>query len=94
METTDFFRCRIDAMINLRHPLAVLATWLPRAVIEASLVHLDSLRARSAPAIPRSLEVQEPGAMLARVAQPSKRLGASCAAGQRNVRRQSTSGFR
>ena len=26
METTDFFRCRIDAMINLRHPLAVLAT--------------------------------------------------------------------
>ena len=29
METTDFFRCRIDAMINLRHPLAVLATRLP-----------------------------------------------------------------
>ena len=37
METTDFFRCRIDAMINLRHPLAVLATRLPWAVIEASL---------------------------------------------------------
>ena len=37
METTDFFRCRIDAMINLRHPLAVLATRLPWGVIEASL---------------------------------------------------------
>ena len=37
METTDFFRCRIDAMINLRHPLAVLATRLPWSVIEALL---------------------------------------------------------
>jgi IS5 family transposase len=37
METTDFFRCRIDAMINLRHPLAVLATRMPWSVIEASL---------------------------------------------------------
>ena len=37
METPDFFRCRIDAMINLRHPLAVLATRLPWNVIEASL---------------------------------------------------------
>jgi IS5 family transposase len=37
METTDFFRCRIDAMINLRHPLAVLATRLPWGVIEAAL---------------------------------------------------------
>jgi len=37
METTDFFRCRIDAMINLRHPLAVLATRLPWSAIEASL---------------------------------------------------------
>ena len=37
METTDFFRCRIDAMINLRHPLAVLASRLPWSAIEASL---------------------------------------------------------
>ena len=37
METTDFFRCRIDAMINLRHPLAVLANRLPWSAIEASL---------------------------------------------------------
>lgn len=33
METTDFFRCRIDATINLRHPLAVLATRLPWSAI-------------------------------------------------------------
>ena len=37
METPDFFRSRIDAMINLRHPLAVLATRLPWGVIEAAL---------------------------------------------------------
>ncbi len=37
MQTPDFFRCRIDAMINLRDPLAVLATRLPWALIEASL---------------------------------------------------------
>lgn len=33
----DFFRARLDAMIDLRHPLAVLATCLPWKVIEASL---------------------------------------------------------
>jgi IS5 family transposase len=37
MQTPDFFRCRIDAMINLRDPLAVLATRLPWAQIEALL---------------------------------------------------------
>lgn len=45
MQTPDFFRCRIDAMINLKDPLAVLATRLPWAQIEASLApkfeHLD-----------------------------------------------------
>lgn len=35
METPDFSRSRIDTMINLRHPLAVLATRLPWGVIEA-----------------------------------------------------------
>ena len=37
METSDFFRCRIDAMINLSDPLAVLATRLPWNEIEAAL---------------------------------------------------------
>ena len=37
METTDFFRCRIDAMINLRHPLAVLSGRMPWGVIESVL---------------------------------------------------------
>jgi IS5 family transposase len=37
METADFFRARIDAMINLSDPLAVLATRLPWDLIEASL---------------------------------------------------------
>jgi IS5 family transposase len=37
METPDFFRSRIDAMINLNDPLAVLAKRLPWGLIEATL---------------------------------------------------------
>ena len=37
MATPDFFRARIDAMINLNDPLAVLATRLPWDQIEASV---------------------------------------------------------
>jgi len=37
MQTADFFRARIDAMINLNDPLAVLARRLPWAQIEAAL---------------------------------------------------------
>ena len=36
-QTVDFFRARLDAMIDLRHPLAVLATRLPWSQIEAEL---------------------------------------------------------
>ena len=38
MQTADFFRARIDAMINLSDPLAVLATRLPWDRIEAALL--------------------------------------------------------
>ena len=37
METSDFFRSRIDAMINLSDPLAVLAKGLPWDLIEAAV---------------------------------------------------------
>ena len=40
MATDDFFRARLDHMIDLRHPLAVLATRMPWAQIEASLAPL------------------------------------------------------
>ena len=39
-QTVDFFRARLGAMIDLRHPLAVLATrlpWLPWLKLEAEL---------------------------------------------------------
>jgi IS5 family transposase len=35
--TDDFFRNRLDQMIDLRHPLAVLANRMPWLDIEASL---------------------------------------------------------
>ncbi|MDP9107886.1 MAG: transposase, partial [Pseudomonadota bacterium] len=37
MATDDFFRARLDQMIDLRHPLAVLAHRMPWAQIEAAL---------------------------------------------------------
>ena len=37
MATDDFFRARLDQMIDLRHPLAVLACRLPWVQIEAAL---------------------------------------------------------
>lgn len=40
MATDDFFRARLDSMIDMRHPLAVLATRMPWATIEASLAPL------------------------------------------------------
>ena len=46
MSTPDFFRSRLDAMIDLRHPLAVLATRMPWAQIEATLAPIFARRAR------------------------------------------------
>ena len=37
MSDTDFFCARLDAIIDLRHPLAVLATRMPWDQIEASV---------------------------------------------------------
>jgi len=37
MATDDFFRARLDHMIDLRHPLAVLARRIPWPSIEAAL---------------------------------------------------------
>ena len=39
MQPVDFFRARIDAMINLNDPLAVLATKLPWKDIEAAIAY-------------------------------------------------------
>jgi IS5 family transposase len=37
MSTPDFFRSHLDVMIDLRHPLAILANRMPWASIEATL---------------------------------------------------------
>ena len=37
MQTPDFFRARLDGMIDLKHPLAVLGTRLPWGQLEAAL---------------------------------------------------------
>ena len=39
MQPIDFFRSRIDAMINMNDPLAVLASRLPWSQIEAAVAH-------------------------------------------------------
>lgn len=50
--TEDFFRARLDHMIDLRQPLAVLASRLPWQQLEASLAHLLSHKARTGLAMP------------------------------------------
>ena len=47
MATDDFFRARLDSMIDLHHPLVVLATRMPWAAIEASLAPLLAHKDRS-----------------------------------------------
>lgn len=44
--TEDFFRARLDCMIDLRHPLAVLSTRMPWQQIEASVSHLFLRKSR------------------------------------------------
>lgn len=50
--TDDFFRARIDHMIDLRHPLAVLASRMPWQEIEAGVAHLFSRKGRAGVAMP------------------------------------------
>ena len=45
-ETLDFFRGRLDSMIDLQHPLAVLGTRLAWAQIEAELAPMWQRRSR------------------------------------------------
>ena len=47
MATEDFFRARLDSMIDMRHPLAVLATRMPWTEIEGSLAPLLAHKDRS-----------------------------------------------
>ena len=48
MASPDFFRSRLDLMIDLRRPLAVLATRLPWAAIEAAVAPKLARQARPA----------------------------------------------
>ena len=47
MATDDFFRARLDQMIDLRHPLAVLAKRMPWAKFEAALAPALARKNRS-----------------------------------------------
>jgi transposase, IS5 family len=47
MATDDFFRARLDSMIDMRHPLAMLATRMPCAEIESSLAPAFAHRDRA-----------------------------------------------
>ena len=46
-QTEDFFRGRLDQMIDLRHPLAVLSTHMPWQEIEASLAGLIARKVKA-----------------------------------------------
>ena len=50
--TDDFFRSRIDHMIDLRHSLAVLASRMPWQEIEARVAQVFSRKGRAGVAMP------------------------------------------
>ena len=50
--TDDFFRSRIDHMLDLRHPLAVLASRMPWQEIEARVARVFSRKGRAGVAMP------------------------------------------
>ena len=50
--TDDFFRSRIDHMIDLRHPLAMLASRMPWQEIEARVAQVFSRKGRAGVAMP------------------------------------------
>lgn len=50
--TDDFFRARIDHMIDLRHPLTVLASRMPWQEIEARVAQVFSRKGRAGVAMP------------------------------------------
>ena len=45
--TADFFRNRLDQMVDLRHPLAVLSDGVPWQELEASLAHRFARQVRA-----------------------------------------------
>lgn len=64
MQTADFFRARLDGMIDLTHPLAVLAGRLPWAELEAQLSPLWARPARDGVIIDGGALLSEPGGAL------------------------------
>jgi IS5 family transposase len=50
--TDDFFRSRLDHMIDLRHPLAVLTSRMPWQEIEARVAQVFSRKGRAGAALP------------------------------------------
>lgn len=67
--TDDFFRLRIDHMIDLRHPLAVLAWRMPWQEIEAKVAQVFSRKGRAGVAMP---ELDLFGEQMQRTVVPSK----------------------
>ena len=46
-DAADFFRSRLDQMIDLRHPLAILASRMPWQELEANIAGVLASRVRS-----------------------------------------------
>ena len=75
MATEDFFRARLNSMIDMRHPLAVLATSMPWADVEASLAPVLSHKDRSGRVV-QDADLFGPTAQLAGARPPSSTLTA------------------
>ncbi len=87
MPETDFFRLSLAEMIDPRHPLAVPASWLPWAQIEAALAPRFARQVREGRAIAQddlfgsSVQLAGAGAGVAAV----KRAGIALNGGEEQV---------
>jgi IS5 family transposase len=66
--TDDFFRARLDHMIDLRQPLAVLASHMPWQALEARVAQTFSRRAHTGEPLP---DLDLFGEQIQRSARPS-----------------------
>jgi transposase, IS5 family len=80
MATDDFFHSRLDSMIDLRHPLAVLATRMPWTEIEASLAPAFAHQDRSGEVVDGA-DLFGPTAELVGVGVSARVVGAACRSG-------------
>ena len=62
-DAADFFRSRLDQMIDLRHPLSMLACRMPWQEVQASVAHLFASKVRAGREVEDNWDTNDRGRM-------------------------------